>query len=75
MSNWKPLPEEVTTIITLPLMACLGGAILAPVLQSFHYCGDGIAVARVLVPYFMRPDKGQPAKAPRPKFVPPQVAA
>ena len=41
----------------------------------FRYRGDGIAVARVLVPYFMRPDKGQPAKAPRPKFVPPQVAA
>ena len=32
----------------------------------FRYRGEGIAVARVLVPYFMRPDKGQPAKAPRP---------
>ena len=35
----------------------------------FRYHGDGIAVARVLVPYFMRPDKGQPAKAPRPPRV------
>ncbi|MCB1509288.1 MAG: hypothetical protein KDJ36_00160 [Hyphomicrobiaceae bacterium] len=28
--------------------------------------GEAIGVARILVPYFMRPDKGQPAKAPRP---------
>lgn len=32
----------------------------------FRHCGEGIAVARVLVPYFMRPDNGQPGKAPRP---------
>lgn len=42
MSNWKPLPEEVTAVITLPLMACLGGAIIAPVLQSFHYLKYGV---------------------------------
>ena len=32
----------------------------------FRYRSDGIAVACVLVPHFMRPDKGQPAKAPLP---------
>lgn len=28
--------------------------------------GGSIAVGRILIPYFMRPDKGQPGMAPRP---------